>query len=229
MTSTEADNMVNRATILGATGFEHRHPMLIHLLIVGAAWSTYIIEKDDVVWRFIKDYGAATRPLEHLSFLAATFLIGIGAYICTKADFRLISWQTTTQSRDEVRDSSSPWWKKLPLLHHFGEAVYALGFASLMPLTGFIILILGEFIRLGRLSLSHQVSPKNSRCLLVARGANWAAAIRLESLKWGIFVSMAVFTITLIDRLADVLIAASFLLWMFIQWHIRDAARSQNQ
>ena len=221
--------MVNNAKILAATGFERRHQMLIHLLIVGAAWSTYIIEKDDVVWRFVKDRGAATRPLEHLSFLAATLLIGLGAYICTKADFRLISWRTTTQSGDKVRDRSSSWWKDVLLLHYFGEAVYALGFAWLMPLAGFIILILGELIRLGRLSLSHQVSPKNSRHLLVVGGANWAAAIRLEFLKWGIFVSMAVFTITLIDRHADVLIAASFLLWIFVEWHTRHAARSQNQ
>ena len=221
--------MVNHAEILAATGFEHRHQMLIHLLIVGAAWSTYIIEKDDVVWRFVKDHGAATRPLEHLSFLAATFLIGLGAYICTSVDFRLISSRPTTQSRDEVRNPSSSWWKDLLLPHYFGEAVYAFGFASLMPLAGFIILILGELIRLGRLSLSHQVSPENSRHLLVVGGANWAAAIRLEFLKWGIFVSMSVFTITLIDRHADVMIAASFLLWILVDWHTRHAARSQDQ
>jgi len=221
--------MVNDAKILAATGFERHHQMLIHLLIVGAAWSTYVIEKDDVVWRLIKDHGAATRPLEHLSFLGATLLIGLGAYICTKADFRLISWQTTTYSGPEVRDSSSSWWKDVLHLHYFGEAVYALGFASLMPPAGFIILILGELIRLGRLSLSPQVSPKNSRHLLVPGGANWAAAIRLEFLKWGIFVSMSVFTITLIDRHADVLIAASFLLWIFVEWHTRHAARSRNQ
>src|SRR5262249_37598290 len=124
--------MVNHPKILAATGFERRHQMLIHLLIVGAAWCTYIIEKDDVVWRFVKDHGAATRPLEHMSFLGATLLIGLGAYICTKADFRLISWQTTTQSGDEVRHSSSSWRKDVLLLHYFGEAVYALGFASLM-------------------------------------------------------------------------------------------------
>ena len=221
--------MVNLAKAFAATGFERRYQILIHLLIVGAAWSTYIIDKDDVVWRFIKNHGAATRPLEHLSFLAATLLIGLGAYICTNSDFRLISSQTTTQSGCKVRDSSSSSRKEVLLLHYFGEAVYALGFASLMPLAGFIILILGELIRLGRLSLSHQVSPKNSGHLLVVGGANWTAAIRLEFLKWGIFVSMAVFTITLIDRHADVLIAASFLLWIFVEWHTRHAARSQNQ
>lgn len=221
--------MVNHAEILAATGFERRHQMLIHLLIVGAAWSTYVIEKDDVVWRFIKDHGAAARPLEHLSFLAATLLIGLGAYICTWADVRLITGRRTTQTREEVRDPSSSRRKDVLRLHYFEEAVYALGFASLLPLAGFIILILGELIRLGRLSLSYQVSPENSPHLRVVGGANWAAAIRLEFLKWGIFVSMVVFTITLIDRHADVLIAATFLLWIFIDWRSRDAARSQNQ
>jgi len=229
MTSSEADSVVSHAKILAATGIERRHSMLIHLLIVGAAWSTYIIEKDDVVWRFIKDHGTATRTLEHLSFLVAALLIGLGAYICTRADFRLISWRTTTQSGHDIRDPSSSWWKDAILLHYFGEAIYAFGFASLMPLAGFIILILGELTRLVRLSLSHQISPENSRDLLIVRGANWASAIRMESLKWGIFVSMALFTITLIDRHADFLIAASFLVWIFVEWHTRHAVRSQNQ
>ena len=229
MTSSEADSVVSHAKILAATGIERRHSMLIHLLIVGAAWSTYIIEKDDVVWRFIKDHGAATRPLEHLSFLVAALLIGLGAYICTRADFHLISRRTTAQSGHGVRDPSSSWWKDAILLHYFGEAIYAFGFASLMPLAGFIILILGELVRLGRLSLSHQVSPKNSWHLLVVGGAKWAAAIRLELLKWGIFVSMSVFSVTLIDRHADVLIGASFLLWIFVEWHTRHTALSQNQ
>jgi len=191
--------------------------------------STYIIEKDDVVWSFIKDHGAATRPLEHLSFLWATLLIGLGAYICTKADFRIISCQTTAPSGDKGRPLSLFWRNDVLLPHYLGEAVYALGFASLMPPAGFIILILGELIRLGRLLLSHRVSPESSRHLLVVGGANWTAAIRLEFLKWGIFVSMSVFTITLIDRHADVLIAASFLLWILVECHTHHAARSQNQ
>jgi len=183
--------------MLEATEFERTHQTQLHLLIVGAAWSTYLIDKDDVVWRFIKHEGPATRLLEHLVFLAATLLIGLGAYICTVAHLN-------------SRSSSSSQYGNL--LHYFGEGLYALGFASLLPLPGCIILIVGEMIRLGRLALWQQLSPVASQRRLVEW--NWPAAIRLEVLKWGIFISMIVFSITLVDRHADLLIAVSFLIWM---------------
>ena len=38
-----------------ATDFECRHQTLVHQLIVGAAFLTYLIDREDVVWRFVKD------------------------------------------------------------------------------------------------------------------------------------------------------------------------------
>jgi hypothetical protein len=190
--------------MLEATEFERNQQTPLHLLIVGAAWSTYLIDNDDVVWRFIKNKGPATRPLEHSIFLMATLLTGLGAYICTVAHL-------------DSRSSSSSQYGNF--LHYFGEGLYAIGFASLLPLPGCIILIVGEMIRLGRLALRQLCSPVVSQRRLVEW--NWPAAMRLEVLKWGILISMIVFSITLVDRHADLLIAASFLIWMLTAWCFR--------
>jgi hypothetical protein len=40
--------------------------------------------------------------------------------------------------------------------------------------------------------------------------SGWGKAFRQETVKWGLFLTMVVFVITLKDRLAEVLAAASF-------------------
>jgi hypothetical protein len=63
-----------------ATRFEREQQIVLRALIVGAAFLTYLGDRDDVVWRFIKNDGVQTRPIEHWLFLAATFLIGIALH-----------------------------------------------------------------------------------------------------------------------------------------------------
>ena len=67
-----------------ATKFEERHAMLLHQFVVAVAFLTYLWDRDDVVWRFIKD-NAANRVLEHALFAVATLLVGGAAIICTRA------------------------------------------------------------------------------------------------------------------------------------------------
>jgi len=52
--------------LLRATGFEFRHQMLLRQSILAAAFSTYLLDPDDVVWRFIRQY-PSRRALEHFS------------------------------------------------------------------------------------------------------------------------------------------------------------------
>jgi hypothetical protein len=68
-----------------ASAFEQRHAMALRLCIYAVAFSVYFFDRDDVVWRFIR-YSASRRALEHCAFLIATLLIGLGAYLCTRAD-----------------------------------------------------------------------------------------------------------------------------------------------
>jgi hypothetical protein len=185
-----------------ATDFEYRHRTLIRHLLIAIAVSTYLFDKDNVVWRFIKESPARTQ-LERASFLVATLLVGAGAAFCTWAWVRAVSGRR-------------------PKL--IGEFVCATGLASLMPLSGCLLLIVGEGLRVLRLSRYHSEN-------LVPPPSGWGIALRREAAKWGIFVTMIAFTATLTDRLAEYLAAASVVVWIGLNWPllVRDGARNSPQ
>jgi small-conductance mechanosensitive channel len=163
-----------------ATEFEYRHQTLIHQLIVGAAFLTYLLDRNDVVWRFVKDT-AVPHQLERLAFIIATLLIAVGAAICTWAGVYRRSQQ-----------------------RYLGDVFYSIGLASLMPLAGFVILVAGDVLRVLRLSLRAGDHTEE-----IHRA--WRRAFRQEAVKWGMLLTMIVFVITLVDRHAEILAAASFL------------------
>jgi hypothetical protein len=110
---------------------------------------------------------------------------------------------------------------------YLGDLCYAIGLGFLFPLLGFVILVAGEALRTLRLivrendlvrdlaqHLRKPTKPPRSTANEFHRG--WGRAVRQEAVKWSILVSMIVFVITLQDRHADVLVAASFLLGLFL-------------
>ena len=179
-----------------ASDFEYRHQTLVHQLIVGAAFLTYLIDREDVVWRFVKDSPTPHRA-ERLIFIIATLLIALGAAICTRARAH-----GTSHTR------------------YLGELCYAIGVGSLVPLAGFVVLVGGEALRVFRLirpdrqnSLEPPLSAPRSLALPGAEEPNpgWRKAFRHEAVKWGILITMIVFVITLKDGYAEFLVVASFL------------------
>lgn len=198
-----------RDVLWRATDVERDHQILVHSLIVGAAFLTYLIDRDDVVWRFIKNHGHLARQLEHWLFLIATLLIGAGAWLCTAA------------RRSERHGALT----KLPSrLHCLGQFFYAVGLASLLPLWGYLLLIVGESIRLLRLCFRQSSVVRDSAC---ARNAlmeavyikhKWPVAAQPEAVKWCLLISMIVFTVTLRDRYADWLICASVVVGGLLNW-----------
>jgi hypothetical protein len=50
-----------------ATDFEIRHQTLVHQFIVAAALLTYFVDREYIVWRFVKD-SSAPRGLERFCF-----------------------------------------------------------------------------------------------------------------------------------------------------------------
>ena len=193
-----------------ATDFEYRRQKLLHQFIVLAAFLTYLIDRDDIVWRFVKD-NAAPHRVERLAFIVATLFAGTGAAICT--------WARARVSTAPANDVERP--RLLNRARYLGELCYAVGLASLVPLSGFVILVGGEALRILRLVLSGDgsaaVSSWQNRWVERARiegriRFGWAKAVRREAVKWGILVAMIVFVVTLQDRYADVLAVASFLL-----------------
>jgi len=168
-----------------------RHSTLLHLIVVGAAWTTYLADRDDIVWRMIRD-SPSRRALEHTIFSFATLLIGTGALLCTRAR---ASEGISAQTRPRL----------------LGEWLYALGLATLLPLWGSVLLILGESIRIMRLALDREQVPP-----LPERQVRWSPAFLRESVKWGIFATMIAFSVSLVDRVADYGILASLLTWALL-------------
>lgn len=158
-----------------ATDFEVRHRILLHRLVILAAFLTYLIDRDDIVWRFIKD-ASDVRTMERIIFAIATLLFGVAAWMCT---------------RNRVAGRSA----------YAAEFVYAIALGSLAPLAGFVILVMGEAVRLSRLALREAASVPET----------WAQALRAEAVKWGLFLTMIAFTITLRDRVGEVLVGVSVL------------------
>jgi hypothetical protein len=221
-----------------ATDFEYRHQLLLHELIVGAALLTYLVDRNDIVWRYIKTSDHA-KLLEHCLFAITTLLFGISACLCTIARAHPSTEGISGSTQGVSREVAGSFYQ----LRLFGDFLYALALASLLPLSGFVILIVCEAIRLVRLSwrenvltpsetveidqpltapastLSAQTTPTRRPQL------EWGKAFRREALKWGVFLTMIVFTLTLKDRVAEVLIGASVVLWILLNLRL-SAVRS---
>lgn len=173
------------------TEFETRHAVTIHQVIVAAAFGTYLLERDDVVWRLVKN---STAPVhfERWLFAVATLLVGAAALVCTRFGSRL-------QPRGRNAEAAGGEDRR----RGFGELLYAIGLGSLAPLAGFLILVGGEALRISRLVLA---APAAARPGELTAHRKFAP----EFAKWGMFAAMAVFTVTLSDRLAEVLAGIVF-------------------
>ena len=170
--------------------------------MVAAAFLTYFVDPEDVAWRFIKN-APTSRVLEHALFAVATLLVGVGAFVCTRA--RTLGGEPVS-GQQQAFALHGNWCERL----FVGELIYALGLASLAPLIGSLILIAGEGIRIFRLAQDGGVPSAAGGGRFepsVAAKPSWRRSFRKEAFKWGIFLAMGAFTITLRDRLAEVLIA----------------------
>jgi hypothetical protein len=202
-----------------ATDFEWRHPTLIRHGLIAAAVATYLFDPDDVVWRLIKA-SPDRRALEHGFFFVGTILIGVGAVLCTTADafYRRLETARNNQWIPGKDDSERIRRRSL------GEFLYAVGFASLLPLAGFFLLVCGELVRIVRLVRRENAETRpgqtsDARPAEVQpnwKAAKWGVVIRQQAAKWGMFVSMIVFMITLKDRLVEILACSSGGVWAIL-------------
>ena len=185
------------------TDFEFRHRTLLSQMLIACGVLTYVFDPEDVVWRFIKDY-PDRRELEHAIFLLATLFIGAGAVLCTRAG--VAATNTGQLQTPSLHSSASQYW--------LCELLFSLGIGTLLPLPGFILLVAGQALRVLRLAASQTE-------IIWPVCSGWIGAIRREAAKWGLLLTMIVFTITLIDRVADYLAAASCLVWAAFNLRVR--------
>jgi protein-S-isoprenylcysteine O-methyltransferase Ste14 len=215
---------------MSATDFELRHQTLLHFLLVSLAFLTYLLVPDDIVWAFVKD-SSHPHLLERTLFAIATLFIGTAAAICTWARAYPAS-QSVSSSVPTARDGP---YRHLRYPSQLGNLLFAAGLGSLAPLPGFLILVAGQalldfrLIRradqdLKRAAYLQPSAPPMPRLLpsfrpcLPAKGdaPDWKPAFRQESAKWGLFLTMLVFTGLLVDRVAEILALASLLLWLLL-------------
>jgi hypothetical protein len=124
-----------------ATDFEYHRQTSVHQFIVATAFLTYLVDREDVVWRFVKDT-AAPRLFERFFFVLATVFILAGAAICT--------WARAHRRPEGTTGMES--YRHLHQSRYIGDLLYAIGLASLAPPWGFIILVSGEALRVFRLT-----------------------------------------------------------------------------
>lgn len=219
----------NVLELMKATNFEARHPTLLHLVVVGLAFLTYAISPDDIVWLIVRN-SPHVHPLERSLFFLAALLIGSAAALCTWA--RAYPEPDLTDAPAPIASDGPYRYLRYP--RHLGTLLYAVGLGSLLPVPGFILLVAGDAFLVLRLirrtdelesrasSLQHHLRvPRllpSLRPCFPAKGLepNWKHAFRQESGKWGLFLTMLIFATVLIDRVADYLVLASFLLWLLL-------------
>ena len=200
-----------------ATEFEYRHQALVHQFIVCSAFLTYFIDRDDIIWRFVKD-SATPHGLERSLFILATLFIAAGAGICT---WSRAYHRSTGTGRDFLRHPQS-----------LGDLLYAIGLGSLAPLSGFLVLVGGEALRVFRLIRRPEDHAQNVGApLSLSPAANerrlqWKSAFRQEAVKWGILLTMIIFVMTLKDRVAEVLALASLLVGLLFNAPIFSSRQS---
>lgn len=184
-----------------ANAFELRRPFLIHSLVVVAAWLTYLFDREDLVWRLIRSHAQA-RLLEHAGFGCAAAAIGAGIL--------LGAWRA---DRDHV---SEGWAPRSTRLRCVGEILNGIGIASLVPVAGFVLLVAGETVRSGRYArLKMQVARERGGAPFPSLpGSSWKWLVVSQAGVWCGFVSMSVFSMVLVDRVADYLFAGTALVWV---------------
>jgi protein-S-isoprenylcysteine O-methyltransferase Ste14 len=209
-----------------ATDFEYRHQTLIHLLIVGVAFLTYLIDRDDIVWALVRGQ-SHPRLLERLLFAIATVFIGAATVIRTWAGAYPDRCKSELGSATR-RDGP---YRYLRYPRQLGSLLYSIGLGFLAPLPGFIFLIAAEAMVALRLmrreealrraeaarpASANETQTLASRQPVLLLGQAWKESLRQESAKWGLFLTMIVFTLLLQDRVAEVLAGVSFLVWVVL-------------
>jgi len=157
----------------------------VHAALLLAALSTYFISRDDVVWRFIK-HAPHARILEHICFGVAAAFLGLALLLKVNV--------STHAENDDVHD--------LRRRVAVASLLHAIGIGSLLPLPGFLLLVLGD------VGVSLLLAPAGRP----PHAQRWGDAVIAHIGLGFAFLSMVIFSLVLIDRVADALFATTALI-----------------
>lgn len=205
-----------------ATRFEVRHQTLLHLLLVGLALLAYLIDPDDIVWALVRRHSNSAL-LERIAF-------GVGALVML-GSASLETWATAfprlaAPARIPLLTRETPrLYAQFPL--RLARLLLASALVLLLPLSGAVMLIIGELALVLRLILRDRESaprqpvpesqptiPRPSSVQPRLSASSWRTGFRTAASKWGLAASIILFTFTLHDRIVEIGAAVSFLLWL---------------
>ena len=179
----------------------NRLRLIVHAALLLLGVSTYLISPDDVVWRFIKTAPHA-RALEHALFGIAAAILGFALLLKVKASAH-------PENQDSLGSSR--------LTASVANLLQAIGIGSLLPLPGFLLVVLGDVAASLFLYGSHSTA-EDPRAKLDPRRVSgplrafrWRNALATHVGLCFAFLSMAIFSVVLIDRVADALFAMTAL------------------
>jgi protein-S-isoprenylcysteine O-methyltransferase Ste14 len=217
-----------------ATEFEFRHRSLLNLVHFWIAFQLYSFDHINIVWAFVDWDNPRGGLIARIVFGFGAPLVGLAAAIRT--------WAAAYLRSDVVHDTAFD-TKALvadgPYRHvrnplYLGTFLMSLGLGFLASRSGFVILAAGAAIRILRLIGREEAELEKQQgdsfrefCRRVPRllpslrppfrplglKAQWGQAFRGEAFVWGFFITMVGFTITLEDRVADILGGATLALW----------------
>jgi protein-S-isoprenylcysteine O-methyltransferase Ste14 len=131
--------------LMKASEWEYRHQRLVHLLIVGVSFLTYLVERYDIVWVVVRGRNDA-RLLERLLFAVATILIGAGVALITWAG----AYAAPPDSGRMPPFHRTGPYRYLRYPQHVGTLLFAAGLGLLAPLWGLVVLLVGEAVAVSR-------------------------------------------------------------------------------
>jgi protein-S-isoprenylcysteine O-methyltransferase Ste14 len=229
-----------------ATEFEFRHRSLLNLIHFWIAFQAYSIDHTNVVWAF------APWNNSHGAFLARV-VFGFGALLVGSAA-AIRTWAAAYLRTDVVHDTKlhtetivadGPYrYVRNPL--YLGTFLLSIGLGLLASRLGFAILAVGAAIRILRLIGREEAELEKERGesfrefrrrvprLLPSLRPRvptsglkpqWGQAFRGEAFMWGFFITMVAFTVTLRDRVAEILAGITLALW-FLQKGLRRLTKT---
>lgn len=220
-----------------ATEFEFRYRSLLNLFHFWIAFQLYSLDRINIVWAFVHWNNPRGDFIARIIFGFGALLVGLAAIIRTWAAAYIRSEVVHDKAlHTETLVADGPYRHvRNPL--YLGTFLMSVGIGLLASRTGFAILAVGAAVRILRLIGREEAELEKQQgesfrefCLRVPQllpsfrprvpagglKPQWGQAFRGEAFMWGFFLTMAGFTITLQDRVADILAVATLAMW-FLQ------------
>jgi protein-S-isoprenylcysteine O-methyltransferase Ste14 len=220
-----------------ATEFEFRYRALLNLIHFWIAFQLYSVDHINIVWAFVRWNNPRGDFIARLVFGLGALLVGVATTVRTWAAAYLRSDVVhDTALHTETLVADGPYRHvRNPL--YLGTFLLSVGLGSLASRSGFVILAVGAAVRVLRLIGREEGELEKQQgesfrefCRRVPRllpslrprvptgglRPQWGQAFGGEVFMWGFFIAMVGFTITLQDRVAEVLVGATLVLW-FLQ------------